>query len=115
MESAVTGSRIELSAPLSFWGGYDPQTGTITDPAHPQFGEVLTGRIVVLERTSGSTSAPGALLESLRLGTGPAGFELSEPDAVVIVATELARSLYGIDVPVTIVRPVDRDRERSGR
>jgi predicted aconitase with swiveling domain len=111
----MSGKRIELPAPLSFWGGYDPRTGTITDPAHPQCGEVLAGRIVVVERTSGSTSAPGALLESFRLGTGPAGFELGEPDAVVIVATELARSLYGIEVPVMIVRPADRDRERSGR
>ena len=31
-------------------------------------------------------------------------------DAVVIVATELARSLYGIDVPVEIVRSAGRDR-----
>lgn len=107
--------RIELSAPLSFWGAYDPLTGAITDPAHPQCGEVLAGRIVAVKRTTGSTSAPGALLESIRLGTGPAGFELAEPDTVVTVATELARSLYGIEVPVTIVRPTGRDRERSGR
>jgi predicted aconitase with swiveling domain len=111
----MSGKRIELTAPLSFWGGFDPLTGKITDPAHPQCGEVLTGRIVAIERTSGSTSAPGALLESIRLGTGPAAFELGEPDAVVIVATELARSLYGIDVPVEIVRPAGRDRGRSDR
>ena len=111
----MSGDRIQLTAALSFWGGYDPQTGTITDPAHPQRGEVLAGRIVAMERTSGSTSAPGALLESIRLGTGPAAFELAEPDAVVIVATELARSLYGIDVPVEIVRSAGRDRGRSGR
>ena len=111
----MTGERIILTEPLSFWGSYDPQTGAISSPAHPQFGEVLAGKLVVMDRTSGSTSAPGALLESLRLGTGPAGFELAEPDAVVIVATELARMLYGINVPVTIVRPADRDRERSDR
>ena len=107
--------RIELSAPLSFWGGYDPQTGAITDPTHPQCGQVLTGKIVVMAKTIGSTSAPGALLESMRLGTGPAGFELGEHDDVVIVAAQLARSLYGIDVDVTIVRPGDRGPGRSGR
>ena len=111
----MTGERIRLTLPLSFWGGYDPQTGTIIDPAHPQCGEVLAGRVVAIERTRGSTSAPGALLESIRLGTGPAAFELGEPDAAVIVATELARSLYGIEVPVRIVSPGDRDREQSGR
>jgi predicted aconitase with swiveling domain len=111
----MSGDRIELTAALSFWGGYDPLTGTITDPTHPQCGEVLTARTVAIERTRGSTSAPGALLESIRLGTGPAAFELGEPDAVVIVATELARSLYGIDVPVEIVTPAGRDRGQSGR
>jgi hypothetical protein len=58
---------------------------------------------------------PGALLESIRLGTGPAAFELGEPDAVVIIATELARTLYGIDVPVEIVRSTGRDRGQSDR
>jgi predicted aconitase with swiveling domain len=111
----MNGDRIQLTAALSFWGGYDPQTGMITDPAHPQCGEVLTGRIVSMKRTSGSTSAPGALLESIRLGTGPAAFELGEPDAVVIIATELARTLYGIDVPVEIVRSTGRDRGQSDR
>lgn len=99
----MSGVRLELLEPLSFWGGFDPQTGKITDPAHPQCGEKVTGRILVLERTRGSTSAPGALLESLRLGTGPSGFVLQEPDTVVLVASYLAAVLYGIDVPVEII------------
>ena len=94
--------RLELLEPLSFWGGFDPQTGTITDPAHPQCGEKVTGRILVLQRTRGSTSSPGALLESLRIGTGPVAFVLREPDTVVLVASYLAAELYGIDVPVEI-------------
>ena len=103
MGQAMSGKRLELGEPLSFWGGFDPQSGIITDPAHPQFGEKVTGRVLVLQRTRGSTSSPGALLESLRLGTGPSGFVLQEPDAVVLVATHLAAVLYGIDIPVTIL------------
>jgi len=98
----MSGDRLELSEPLSFWGGFDPQTGMITDPAHPQYGEKVTGRVLVLERTRGSTSSPGALLESLRLGTGPSGFILQEADTVVLVASYLAAVLYGIDVSVEI-------------
>lgn len=103
MTGELDGERLVLSEPLSFWGGFDPRTGVITDPAHPQCGESLTGKVVVIERTRGSTSSPGALLESLRLGTGPAGFILQKPDAVVIVAVHLARQLYGIDLPVTVL------------
>jgi predicted aconitase with swiveling domain len=101
----MSSERLELTEPLSFWGGFDPQSGMITDPAHPQSGEKLTGRILVLGRSRGSTSSPGALLESLRLGTGPSGFILQEPDTVVLVATYLAATLYGIEIPVTILEP----------
>ena len=107
--------RLELVEPLSFWGGFDPQTGTITDPAHPQCGETVTGKILVLQRSRGSTSSPGALLESLRLGTGPSGFILQEADTVVLVATHLAAVLYGIEVPVTILDRADPDPTQSDR
>ena len=111
----MNGDRLELSEPLSFWGGFDPQTGMITDPAHPQYGEKVTGKVLVLERTRGSTSSPGALLESLRLGTGPSEFVIREPDTVVLVATHLARVLYDIDIPVTILSRVDPGPTRSDR
>jgi predicted aconitase with swiveling domain len=108
----MSDARLELTEPLSFWGGFDPQSGTITDPAHPQCGEKITGRVLVLERTRGSTSSPGALLESLRLGTGPAGFILQEADTVVLVATHLAAILYGLEIPVTILNRADQDPRR---
>ena len=100
--SIVEAERLELTAPLSFWGGFDVSTGMIVDPSHPQCGESLTGKIVIMEGSRGSTSSPGALLESIRRGTGPAGFTLLRPDTVVLVATHLARLLYDITVPVTI-------------
>lgn len=100
----MNSERLELTEPLSFWGGFDPRSGIITDPAHPQCGEKVTGRILVLQRSRGSTSSPGALLESLRLGTGPSGFILQEPDTVVLAATYLAATLYGIEIPVTILK-----------
>lgn len=93
---------ITLTAPLSFWGGYNVDTGVIVDASHPQCGELLTGRIVIMPGSRGSTSSTGALLESIRRGTGPAAFVLDCPDTVILVATHLARLLYDIDVPVSV-------------
>ena len=93
--------RVELSAPLSFWGGFDVETGTIVDPTHPQCGESLAGKTVVMRGSRGSTSSTGALLESIRRGTGPCAFVLGRPDTVILVAAHLARVLYDIDVPVS--------------
>ncbi len=101
--SASTLERIELTAPLSFWGGFDVDTGVIVDPSHPQCGESLAGKTVVMQGSRGSTSSTGALLESIRRGTGPTGFVLGSPDAVILVATHLSRLLYDIDIPVSIV------------
>ncbi len=93
---------LKLEASLSFWGGLDPATGAIIDVHHPQCGESITGTRLVLERTSGSTSSSGTLLESIRLGTGPAAIVLREPDMTVTSAVFMAQALYGIEVPVTV-------------
>ena len=94
--------RIELTAPLSFWGGFDVDKGIIVDATHPQCGESLAGKAIVMRGSRGSTSSTGALLESIRRGTGPAEFILGSPDSVILVAIHLARLLYDIDVPVSI-------------
>lgn len=91
---------LHLTEPLSFWGGLDPQTGRIVDRRHPQYGESIVGRVLIMERTRGSTNSPGTLIEALRLGNGPARIELLRPDMVVIAAVRMAKALYGIDVDV---------------
>ena len=38
----ATGEVLVLDEPLSFWGGLDPETGTLIDAHHPQAGVSLT-------------------------------------------------------------------------
>jgi predicted aconitase with swiveling domain len=92
-----------LDEPLSFWGGLDPQTGRIIDQRHPQQGATVTGRILMLPGTRGSTSSPGALCESLRLGTGPAGILLPAPNVTILTAVTVAVELYQCSIPVLVV------------
>lgn len=93
---------LRLDEPLGFWGGLDPQSGVIIDKNHPQYGESIAGRVLILERTRGSTSSPGTLVEAIRLGNGPAKIVVGEPDMTIISAVFVARALYDIDVPVVI-------------
>lgn len=72
-EGCASGDVLVLDEPLSFWGGYDPQTGTIIDQQHPQVGATMTGKIVVMPGTRGSSGTPGVLGESLRLRTRSCG------------------------------------------
>lgn len=99
-EGCASGDVLVLDEPLSFWGGYDPQTGTIIDQQHPQVGATMTGKIVVMPGTRGSSGTPGVLGESLRLRTGPAGLVLNKPDINVTAAALVVSTLYDMHCPV---------------
>jgi len=96
------GSDLKLDAPLSFWGGLDPETGRIIDPHHPQFGECIAARRLIMPGTRGSTSSAGVLAAAFRNGTGPAEVVLPRPDLTVMSAVAVVRLLYGTEVAVTI-------------
>jgi len=96
-------SELKLTEPLSFWGGLDPETGVITDRHHPQYGESIAGRSLVMPGTRGSTSSPGTLVEAIRLGNGPTSIILQQADLTVMAAVKVAKLLYSIEVGVQIV------------
>ena len=105
-----------LDEPLSFWGGFDPATGTVIDQAHPQAGESITAKIVAMASSRGSAGSPGALAESLRLGTGPAAIVLGQADINVAVAALVVEELYQRSCPVVEIPPASlRVLESGGR
>jgi hypothetical protein len=96
-----------LEEPLSFWGGFDVETGRIIDQNHPQLGTDLTGRIVAMAHGRGSSSSSSVLAEALRLGTAPAGFILGEPDPILVIGALVAGRLYEASCPI-LVGPIPR-------
>jgi predicted aconitase with swiveling domain len=96
------GVALVLDEPLSFWGGLDPVTGTIVEVNHPQRGASVTGRILVMPSGRGSSSSSTVLAEALRLGTGPAGIVLGEPDEIIAIGSLVAEELYGKSIPVVV-------------
>ncbi len=101
----VRGEVVRLDSGLSFWGGYDPNTGTIVDRAHPQNGVSLVGKVVVMPHGRGSSSSSSVLAEALRLGTGPAAIVLAEPDSILVIGSLVARLLYQVECPVLVADP----------
>lgn len=96
------GDVIRLDEGLSFWGGYDPEQGTIIDRSHPQRGQTLAGKIVVMPQGRGSSSASSVLAEALRLGTGPAAIVVGEPDQILVIGSLVAKLLYGVECPIFV-------------
>jgi len=95
------GKALVLTAPISFWGGVDSKTGRIADVRHPQHGENLSGRVLFLPGTIGSSSASAVLLELVHNGHAPAALVLHEPDAILLLGLIVAREM-GWDTPMAL-------------
>jgi len=100
VEGPVDGTALVLIEPLSFWGGLDPSTGEVVEANHPQRGQVVTGRILVMPSGRGSSSSATVLAESIRLGTGPAAIVLGEADEIIATGALVAEALYGVTTAV---------------
>jgi hypothetical protein len=98
----ATGEVLVLEEPLSFWGGIDPATGEVIDVHHPQRGERVSGRVLVMPGGRGSSSSSSVLAEAIRAGTAPAAIVLLEPDPIVALGAIVARELFGRSMPVVV-------------
>jgi predicted aconitase with swiveling domain len=96
-----SGPALVLSAPISFWGGVAPRTGTIADVRHPEHGQSIAGRVLFLPGTIGSSSASAVLMELVHNGNAPAAFVLHEPDAILLLGLIVAREM-GWKTPVAV-------------
>ena len=114
IDGTARGAALVLDEPLSYWGGVRLETGEIVDRHHPQVGESLAGRILVMPGTRGSSGGPGALAESFRLGTGPAAILLPEANLGIATAVLVAEELYGLSVPVLVLAPEAHASFRTG-
>jgi predicted aconitase with swiveling domain len=99
----AAGPILALAEPLSFWGGVDPATGRIIEARHPDHGRSVAGHVLALPAVRGSSSSSSILAELLRVGLGPRGILLGEPDEILVVGAVVARELYGTDCPVLLL------------
>ncbi|GAA2826676.1 putative aconitase subunit 2 [Aminobacter aminovorans] len=95
------GLALVLSAPISFWGGVDSKSGRIADVRHPECGKSISGKVLFLPGTIGSSSASAVLMELVHAGHAPAALVLHEPDAILLLGLIVAREM-GWETPVAV-------------
>ena len=105
--AAGKGRALVLTAPISFWGGIDPKSGRIADVRHPQCGETISGKVLFLPGTIGSSSASAVLMELVHNGHAPVAQVVHEPDAILPLGLIVAREM-GWQTPVAV--RMDRSR-----
>jgi uncharacterized protein len=110
----VVAPALVLDAPPSFWGGFDPVSGRITETRHPNCGTRITDHVLVIETTKGSSGAASILAEAIRRGTGPAAVVLRRPSLAIAIGTLTPEVLYGTATPYAVVAPDVFDAIRTG-
>ncbi|WP_432285203.1 DUF126 domain-containing protein [Aminobacter sp. BA135] len=108
------GPALVLSAPISFWGGVDPKSGRIADVRHPECGQSISGKVLFLPGTIGSSSASAVLMELVHAGHAPAALVLHEPDAILLLGLIVAQEM-GWETPVAVRLPREMFGAFEGR
>ena len=99
---AAAGPVVCCDEGLSFWGGVDPDTGRIIDAHHPNHGQDLAGRVVLMPSSRGSCSGSGVLLQLARAGVAPAALVFRDEENILTLGAMIAATLF--DAPVPVVR-----------
>lgn len=110
LAGGAAGPLLVLSKPICLWGGVEPATGRIIDPRHPDHGKDISGSILVLPATIGSSSSSAIMLELLRQRHAPAAVLLGRVDAILTLGIIVAREMGYPTIPVIALGAEDLAR-----
>ncbi len=109
------GPVLVCSEGLSFWGGVDAQTGVIIDAHHPQHGEALGGRVVLMPTSRGSCTGSGVLLGLGFAGNAPAALVFRENEDILTLGAVIADRMFGTSIAVVRLSAEDYARVAAAR
>ena len=103
IDGDAQGEVLRLDAPISFWGGVNPATSEITLAGHPQRGEKIAGKMLVIPRLIGSSSSSAIMLELIHARVAPKALILGESDAILPIGVVVAKQMEWGSIPVVVV------------
>jgi predicted aconitase with swiveling domain len=79
------GEALVTSMPISFYGGVDPNTGTVIEKGHELNGVSIKGKVLVFPQGKGSTVGSYTLYRLKKNGAAPAAMINRETETIVAV------------------------------
>ena len=110
----ASGTALVSNEPISFWGGYDWQTGEIIDRRHPLSGANAKGKVLAIPFTRGSSTTTAVLLEAIRAGNAPSAIITTGTDFFFALASVVADELYAHPLTLVAVSEGDFARLQTG-
>lgn len=86
----AAGEALVSSTAISFYGGVDPETGTVLEAGHELEGQSVSGRVLVFPRGKGSTVGSYTLLRLKAAGTAPCAIVNCECETITAVGCIIA-------------------------
>lgn len=86
----VQGEAIVTSQPISFFGGLDPEKGTIIERGHELKGINVTGKILIFPRGKGSTVGSYVIYSMKKKGTAPVAIINIETEPIIAAGCVIA-------------------------
>lgn len=102
-QDTAQGEVLRFDAPISFWGGVNPVTSEVTLAGHPQRGQAIKDKILVLPQLIGSSSSSAVILELFYKGVAPKALILGGRDAILPVGVVVARQMGWPTIPVVVL------------
>jgi predicted aconitase with swiveling domain len=90
VEGSAAGPLVVSSQPLSFLGGVDPDSGVVVDRGHELYGKKLTGTLLAIPHTVGSSVGAYVIYNLKKKSLGPAGFVAVKGDITLVSGCALA-------------------------
>lgn len=116
----VFGGRVRAEAlvsmaPISFFGGVDPDTGVVVEPGHPLQGAAVAGKALAFPGGKGSTVGSYTLYRLRKSGKAPAAILTRSCETIVAVGAIISEipCLDRVEIeriPSGSVVEVDADR-----
>lgn len=109
------GDALVSQEPISFWGGYDKNTGEIIDRRHPLSGQNAAGRVLVIPFSRGSSTGAAILLEAIKQDKAPAAILTTGIDTFFALASIVADEMYQSSIPIIALTPEDFAQLKTGQ
>ncbi|HEX2997671.1 MAG TPA: DUF126 domain-containing protein [Anaerolineales bacterium] len=81
----AAGEALVTSMGISFYGGVDPQTGSVVEKGHELEGQSIAGRVLVFPTGKGSTVGSYTLYRLKKAGLAPAAILNAEAETITAV------------------------------
>jgi predicted aconitase with swiveling domain len=97
-KGVATAGALVSSEPISFFGGVDPDTGTVIETGHPLEGKSIAGKILMFPNGKGSTVGSYTLYRLSKNKMAPAAIINLECEPIVAVGAIISQ-IPAVDKP----------------